>query len=296
MLRARRALVLRARRIPDATLLRRDQVWFTDKDENGEAHLYPLTRWRALLTESRQVLFDRDDTDISTQLSWHNKTIWLIACGLVLVLVLAGALENEVLFVLGALGGLLSRLSRSLSRQDVPTDYGASWTTLFLSPVVGALTGWAGVLLIALAVKFGVLGPLFASVTWDSNFNLLAFGLAIVFGFSERAFDTVLSGLENYVVGKGNASSTASSASAALKIDGSKPPPSAAANTPYTFPFEATGGKAPYTWAIVPPIPLGQFTISQSGVLSGTPPVVPITFTLQVKDSAGGSDSKTFKV
>ena len=27
----------------DPTLLRRDQVWFTDKDEEGESHLYPLT-------------------------------------------------------------------------------------------------------------------------------------------------------------------------------------------------------------------------------------------------------------
>ena len=27
----------------DATLMRRDQIWFTDKDDNGEAHLYPLT-------------------------------------------------------------------------------------------------------------------------------------------------------------------------------------------------------------------------------------------------------------
>ena len=27
----------------DSTLIRRDQAWFTDKDEHGEAHLYPLT-------------------------------------------------------------------------------------------------------------------------------------------------------------------------------------------------------------------------------------------------------------
>lgn len=258
--------------------------------------LYPLARWRALLSESTQVLVDREDTDISTQLSWHNKTIWLIACGLILILVLAGALENEVLFVLGALGGLLSRLSRTLSRQDVPTDYGASWTTLFLSPVVGALTGWAGVLLVALAVKFGVLGPLFASVAWDSNFNLLAFGLAIVFGFSERAFDSVLSGLENYVVGKGSASSTAANASAALSIDGSNPPSAATANALYRFTFKATGGTAPYTWAIVPPPPLGGFAIDNSGALSGTPPVVPFKITLQVTDHARGSNSKTFTI
>jgi AAA15 family ATPase/GTPase len=27
----------------DATLIRRDQIWFTEKDTEGEAHLYPLT-------------------------------------------------------------------------------------------------------------------------------------------------------------------------------------------------------------------------------------------------------------
>jgi hypothetical protein len=36
----------------DATLLRRDQVWFTDKDTNGEAHLYPLTDYSPRQGES----------------------------------------------------------------------------------------------------------------------------------------------------------------------------------------------------------------------------------------------------
>ena len=36
----------------DATLLRRDQVWFTDKDANGEAHLYPLTDYQPRKGES----------------------------------------------------------------------------------------------------------------------------------------------------------------------------------------------------------------------------------------------------
>jgi uncharacterized protein len=36
----------------DATLLRRDQVWFTDKDESGEAHLYPLTDYSPRKGES----------------------------------------------------------------------------------------------------------------------------------------------------------------------------------------------------------------------------------------------------
>lgn len=36
----------------DGTLLRRDQVWFTDKDEEGGAHLYPLTEYQPRQGES----------------------------------------------------------------------------------------------------------------------------------------------------------------------------------------------------------------------------------------------------
>ena len=36
----------------DATLIRRDQVWFTDKDADGEAHLYPLTDYSPRKGES----------------------------------------------------------------------------------------------------------------------------------------------------------------------------------------------------------------------------------------------------
>jgi uncharacterized protein len=36
----------------DSTLLRRDQVWFTDKDDEGVAHLYPLTNYQPRQGES----------------------------------------------------------------------------------------------------------------------------------------------------------------------------------------------------------------------------------------------------
>ncbi len=36
----------------DGTLLRRDQVWFTDKDEEGASHLYPLTKYQPRQGES----------------------------------------------------------------------------------------------------------------------------------------------------------------------------------------------------------------------------------------------------
>jgi uncharacterized protein len=36
----------------DPTLIRRDQVWFTDKDDEGKAHLYPLTDYEPRVGES----------------------------------------------------------------------------------------------------------------------------------------------------------------------------------------------------------------------------------------------------
>ncbi|RYZ89617.1 MAG: ATP-binding protein, partial [Proteobacteria bacterium] len=36
----------------DPTLMRRDQVWFCDKDDHGEAHLYPLTDYSPRREES----------------------------------------------------------------------------------------------------------------------------------------------------------------------------------------------------------------------------------------------------
>ena len=36
----------------DTTLIRRDQVWFTDKDDTGAGHLYPLTDYSPRKGES----------------------------------------------------------------------------------------------------------------------------------------------------------------------------------------------------------------------------------------------------
>jgi uncharacterized protein len=36
----------------DPTLIRRDQVWFADKDDEGSTHLYPLTDYKPRKGES----------------------------------------------------------------------------------------------------------------------------------------------------------------------------------------------------------------------------------------------------
>jgi len=251
----------------------------------AERPSHATARWRALYAEAMNIVYSRRDTDLATLLSWHNKTTWLTGCGLLLVLALAAALENDVLFLLGATGGLLSRLSRSLYRQDVPTDYGASWTTLFLSPVVGAIAGWAGVLLVHLCLTLGVLGTMFASISWDNSFNTLSFALALVFGFSERAFDTVLSGLENKVV---VGQSTAAAPAAARATISTATLKDARVGQPYADTLSVTGGTGKFTFVVSGgALPVG-IELSKDGQFSGSPAKDgPTHFTVHAADSAG---------
>jgi hypothetical protein len=256
----------------------------------------PVARWRALLSEGLGVLYDRCDTDFASLVAWHNKTMWLTTSALVLIVALALALGNGPLFLLGATGGLLSRLSRSLYRQDVQTDYGASWTTLFLSPVVGAIAGWAGVLLASLMVKFGILGNLFVGVTWDST-TTVSLSIALLFGFSERAFDTVLSQLQDKIV---NTTGDNKPAAAAVTITTESPLAAAPKDKPYSQPLAATGGTPKYTWSVaLGKLPDGLKLDDDTGQkIVGTPTVKgDFKFSLHAKDQAGVvSKSKEFTI
>jgi hypothetical protein len=251
-------------------------------------------RWKALLFEARGMYYDYLDTDFATLVSWQNKTSWLVTLGLGLIIVLAVTLHHEALFLVGATGGLLSRLSRSLNRADVPTDYGASWTTLFLSPVVGALAGWSGLLLVALAVKLNVLGNAFTSVTWCDGDDCAPTSLALAFllGFSERAFDEILNQLETKLQGTAKTTTAAS----ALRI-ATTALPLAPINVPYQTQLSGTGGQPPYRWtrtqgALPPGLNLVDNTIK--GTATG--PAGVATFTVQISDTASASDSKELTI
>ena len=132
---------------------------------------------------------------------WQTKAVWLAGVGCSLVVALSYAVGNPVLFIAGAAGGYLSRLARTLKRADVPTDYGASWTTLFLSPIVGGLSGWFGILLIVVLAdpRFNVLGAAFQAVKWCLPMAPFTLGIAFAMGFSERMFDGIISSLDDKV-------------------------------------------------------------------------------------------------
>jgi hypothetical protein len=156
----------------------------------------PLERWRALLIEALKIIYEAGDTGYFNLASWHSKMIWLVGCALLFISALAMTLQNAILLLLGAVGGLLSRLARTVSAPDNSSDYGASWGKLFLSPLSGALSAWGGILLIVLGLKFNILGSAL-NVDWCNPYDPATLAIALLFGFSERLFDGMATQIED---------------------------------------------------------------------------------------------------
>jgi hypothetical protein len=242
---------------------------------------------RALLSEALGIVYDSRDRSYNAFMSWQNKAVWLVGCGLLFIGVLAVALQQGTLLLAGAVGGLLSRLSRSLQRANVPTDYGASWTTLFLSPVVGAMAGWSGVLLVLLGVQLQVLGPVF-NVKSDLSGTLML-GIAFLLGFSERAFNGILTQLEDKVQAQAQVKAAQAQE---LNITTGKTLSPATVGAPYPQRLAATGGTPPYKWTLTAGKLPDGLSLDSAGTFTGTPTVAgTFTLTLQVSD-AGGSKPK----
>ena len=72
---------------------------------------------------------------------------------------------------------------------------------MFLSPIVGALSGWFGILLIVVLAdsKMQVLGAAFQAVKWCCPLAPFTLGIAFALGFSERLFDGIISTLDEKV-------------------------------------------------------------------------------------------------
>src|SRR5688572_405976 len=156
---------------------------------------------RALLARSLQILNKNRDDNFSALMEWQNKASWLMLAAAIIIVFLAGAVGNAVLFLAGAAGGFLSRLGRALKADKVPLDYGASWATLFLSPLFGALVGWFGIALIVLLTQDDVnlLGSAFQGVKWDDATHPIALSVAFLLGFSERFFDAIVGVVDRQV-------------------------------------------------------------------------------------------------
>jgi len=124
----------------------------------------------------------------------------------------------------------------------VPLDYGASWTTLFLSPLFGALAGWLGVALIPFAAQeqLNLLGEGFRYIRWDNPTSAETLAIAFLLGFSERFFDAVVGAVERHAE-----SGEANQRAAARASAGATPIPQPTTTTTTTTAAQPTAGRTP---------------------------------------------------
>lgn len=149
--------------------------------------------WEGLLFQGdAEIGRVRNSTDL------QNRTMWLTSTALLLIAGLGWVGGHPELFLAGAIGGFLGRLMRVLkSKEDVKAFGVSSWGSIFLSPLLGALVGWCGVIL-SVVTKVGIVSfPQNLDQTWwGSSYSLSALGLAVLLGLSEKYFDRLLAGNE----------------------------------------------------------------------------------------------------
>lgn len=181
-----------------------------------DAPIGVLDRWRALLAEALSLIYESTDNAYYQLASWHNKLMWLVGCALLFMVGLGVTLHNEVLLLVGGIGGLLSRLQRTVGSSDVANDYGATWGALFLSPLTGGLSAWGGILLIVLAAHFNILGEAL-TLDWRDPYDPTVLAIALLFGFSERWFDGLASQLQGRIVRPASGTVTSAAPVVAVK-------------------------------------------------------------------------------
>lgn len=154
----------------------------------------------------RQTSLQNDDVELDY---YNNKLMWYIVIALTAVILIANVLPHMhgkqgfpdltyqylSYLIAGAVGGVLSRMTRATLPLWSPNEFGSKWMALFLSPLVGALAGWAGIMILTVAAKLTVVTINAADMTGE-----IYFALAIVFGFSERLFTDLTNKVESQLL------------------------------------------------------------------------------------------------
>jgi hypothetical protein len=157
----------------------------TRKDERDREQLD--RDYRAYLDEVLGEIYEASNGNAIQLSGLYNRATWIIIVSLLPLAVLAG-FGFGMLLVAGAIGGLVSRMQRLVFSTRIPVTYGSSWAPLFCAPVLGALAAWAGLVLISLLQKAGVLqlAALHTSLADLRAPTAAVLGIAILLGISER--------------------------------------------------------------------------------------------------------------
>ncbi|KAB7743342.1 hypothetical protein GA707_14690 [Nostocoides sp. F2B08] len=112
--------------------------------------------------------------------------------GLLLIVLLVILFGNPAIVAFGVLGAVVSRMI-AFSRESTDEAHKFNWVILFLVPIVGGLSAYAGVLVIDAARTWGLLGETFDQVQFNAeSANVPTLAAAFLFGFVERLLDNIV--------------------------------------------------------------------------------------------------------
>jgi hypothetical protein len=123
------------------------------------------TEAKQLLKESLRLKHHAYNNDLTGILSLHNKLTWVMLLGLAAIGVLALLGDPAPLFF-GGLGGLFSAMQRTRAAGDTALSSSnvVRWIRIYVSPLIGAIAAFVGLLLIPLLASLDLLGQPFQQI------------------------------------------------------------------------------------------------------------------------------------
>lgn len=184
------------RRVNDPLLMGGDR-------EGGSASGAPAAQVRVrsvalahLVKEALAHVHARRDAQFAAIVDAKNKGMLLLLLSAASVLVVVGLFPAATpLLAVGGIAGVLARLRKAIRRTRIVFDFGLNWTVMFITPVVGALTGWFGVVLLWALQELDVGGAAFGDVSFVQA-DMWGMIYAFVFGLSATLFDTFVDRIE----------------------------------------------------------------------------------------------------
>jgi hypothetical protein len=148
---------------------------------------------RPLIMQAVSVVNERDDEQRQLNAQEQRRSLWLALIGLFGIVALGVATQRTYILLFGGLGGFLAPIAGLLLRRPGKGDYRRSWGVLMLSPVAGALTALAGMLLIQMLShpSISVLGDVFREHSWNNPRTGITLALSVLFGFSGKLFSDI---------------------------------------------------------------------------------------------------------
>lgn len=193
-----------------------DEEWKRSMD-SGTAKTRRLPsrvkRCRKRLDERLRLVHEREILAVDDNLTEIMRSSWIMFLCVGMMLACGILLHHAVLFLAGAVGGLIGRMARVTQVEETSRTIFADTRAakLIASPALGAVAGWTGVLLVSVS-GLQILGE--KQIWTRSDQQVEAFAMALLLGCSEPLLNRVLSNASRRDTGAAGQGATGPRASA----------------------------------------------------------------------------------